>query len=115
MLNKQSDNVTKRNSYPREMTASHRQRVFHCQRGFQQCKYQNNSCLLQSIQKQTFVQTACKCRFAFYLCSFRITFKKALGFIVVLLVSLNDKVTKTHARCKNPHAVVKVNHPSSFI
>lgn len=27
---------------------------------------------------------------------------------------LNDRVTKTHARCKKSHAVVKVNHPSSF-
>lgn len=42
---------------------------------------------------------------------------KALGFFIVLLLVfnfLNDKVTKTHARCKKPHAVVKVNHPSSF-
>ena len=49
-----------------------------------------------------------------------IMFGKALGFYVcfkfysLYLNFLNNKVTKTHARCKKPHAVVKVNHPSSF-
>lgn len=45
-----------------------------------------------------------------------LNYGKALGFIVLLLVFkfLNDKVTKTHARCKKHHAVVKVNHPSIF-